>query len=189
LIWNRHIRLHRLGVRIVLSELREEFWILRARQTIKMVLHKCLPSKMAKNPHGYQIEAPLSADRLQPQKSFAVIGIDFAGPLYIRKGRNNRKSYIVLFTCATTRAVHLELCTDMTIDKFLLALQRFVGRRGLPHTSYLDNAQTFHATNKHLSQLWTSLSTAETHHFLAHNNITWKFIAPNAAWWEDGGGG
>ena len=98
-------------------------------------------------------------------------------------GSNTRKSYIALFTCATTRVAHLELCTDMTTDKFLLAFQRFVGRRGLQHTVYSDNAQTFHATNRHLSQLWTSLFAAKTHQFLAQNNITWKFIAPRAAWW------
>jgi len=97
--------------------------------------------------------APLPADRVNPQKPFGVKGIDFARPLYIKVGSNMRKCYIALFTCATTRAFHLELCTDMTTDKYLLSLQRFVGRRGLPHTVYTDNTQTFHATNKHLSQL------------------------------------
>ena len=29
-----------------------------------------------------------------------------------------RKGYIALFTYGTTRAVHLELCTDMSTDKF-----------------------------------------------------------------------
>jgi len=123
LIWHTHVRIHHLGVRIILSELREEFWILRARQAIKKVLHKCLPCKMAKNPGGHQIEAPLPADWVKPQKPFAVTGIDFVGPLYIKVGSNIRKSYIALFTCATTHAVHLELCTDMTTDKFLLAFQ------------------------------------------------------------------
>jgi len=95
-----------------------------------------------------------------------------------------RQGYIALFTHATTRAVHLELSTDMTTDKFLLAFQRFVGRRGLPHTVYTDNARTFHTTNKHLAVLWTCLSAAKTHQFLAQNNVTWKFIVPRAAWWE-----
>ena len=138
-------------MRIILSELIEEFWILRARQAIKKTLHKCLPSKMAKAHRGHQIEAPLPADRVTPYKPSAVTGIDFAGPLYIKVGSNMRKGYIALFTCATTRAVHLELYTDMTTDKFLLALQRLVGKRGLPHTVYTDKDQTFHATNKHLA--------------------------------------
>jgi len=132
---------------------------------------------------GQQIEAPLPADWVQPQKPFAVTGIVFAGPLYIKVGSNMRQGYIALFTCATTRAVHLELCTDMTTDKFLLAFQRFVGRRGLPHTVYTDNTRTFHANNKHLAPLWTSLFAAKIHQFLAQNTITWRFIAPRAAWW------
>jgi len=71
----------------------------------------------------------------------------------------------------------------MTNDKFLQAFQRFVGRRGLPHTVYTDNALTFHAANAHLDQLWPSLSAATSHRFLAQHNIAWKFIAPRAAWW------
>jgi len=105
-------------VRIILSELTEEFWILRARQAIKKVPHRCLPYKVAEAYHGHQIEAPLPADRVIPQKPFEVTGIDFAGPLYIKVGSNMRKCYIALFKCVTTLAVHLELCTDMSTDKF-----------------------------------------------------------------------
>ena len=61
LIMQTHIRLHHLRVRIVLSELREEFWIFRARQAIK-VLHTCLTCKIAKNSFGRKREAPLPAD-------------------------------------------------------------------------------------------------------------------------------
>jgi len=143
---------------------------------------------MAKAHRGHQIEDPFPADRVTPYTPFGVTGIDFAGPLYIKVGSNMRKGCNVLFTCATTREVHLELCTDMTTDKYLLVLQQFVGRRGLTHTVYTDNAQTFHATNKHLAQLWTCLFAAKTHESVAHHNISWKFIAPRAArwrgWWE-----
>jgi hypothetical protein len=119
LLWQTHIRLHHLGVRIVLLEIRQEFWILRARQAIKKVLHKCLPCKIARNPRGQQIEAPLPADRVRPRKPFDVTGIDFAGPLYIKAESYVARGYIALFTCAITRAIHLELCADMTTDKFL----------------------------------------------------------------------
>jgi hypothetical protein len=101
---------------------------------------------------------------LMPQKRFGVTGIDLAGPLYIKVGSNMRKGYIALFICAATRAFHLDLCANMSTDKYLLALQRFVGRRGLPHTVYTDNAQTFHATDKYLALLWSSLFAAKSHH-------------------------
>jgi len=182
-ILQTHVRLHHFGVRIILSQLRSEFWILRVRQTVKRVLHTCLACKMMKNPQGQQIEAPLPFDHVKPSWPFAVISVDFAGPLYIKVGSDMHKAYITLFTCATTRAVHLELCTDMSTDKFLMALQRFVGRRGLPHTIYTDNARTFHAANFEFSELWKQLSASKTHQFLAHNGIVWKFIASRAAWW------
>jgi len=138
---------------------------------------------MMKNPRGQQIEAPLPSDRVKPSRPFAVTGIQFAGSLCMKVGSDMRKAYISIFTCATTRAVHLELCTDMSTDKFLMALQRFVGRRGLPLTIYTDNAKTFHAANFELSELWKQLSASKTHQFLAQNGIVWKFIAPRVAWW------
>ncbi|GFY56706.1 hypothetical protein TNIN_27181 [Trichonephila inaurata madagascariensis] len=52
------------GVRIVLSELRSTFWILRERQAIKKVLHKCLPCEIFKLKCGKQIEAPLPSKRV-----------------------------------------------------------------------------------------------------------------------------
>jgi hypothetical protein len=71
----------------------------------------------------------------------------------------------------------------MSTDKFLMALQRFIGRRGIPHTIYTDNARTFHAANFELATLWKQISASKSYQFFAHTGITWKFIAPRAAWW------
>ena len=110
LILETHIRLHHFWVRFVLSELRAEFWIVRGQQTIKRALHKCVPCKIFNSPLGQKIEAPLTADRLIPSRPFSITVVDFAGPFYVNVGRETEKAYIALFTCATTGAVHLELC-------------------------------------------------------------------------------
>ena len=178
LILQNHVRLHHFGVCVILSQLRSEFSILMARQAVKRVLHAFLACKMINNPRGPNIEPPLPFDRVKPSSTFAVTGVDFAGPLYIKVWSDMHKAYITLFTCATTRAVHLELRTDMSTDKFLMAHQRFVGRRGLPHKIYTDNVRTFHPANFELSELWKPLSASKTHQFLFHNGIVWKFIAP-----------
>ncbi|GFT16828.1 integrase catalytic domain-containing protein [Nephila pilipes] len=112
--------------------------------------HICLPCKLSKAKCGKQIEAPLPSERVVPSTPFTITVIDFAGPAYICCFKLRDIVYIALFTCATTRALHLELVSDLTTDKFLLALQLFVGRRGLPHTIYTDNATIFHAINKEL---------------------------------------
>lgn len=183
LIRQAHIRLHHLGVRITLSDLRHEFWILKARQAVKKIIHACLPCKLASNKRGCQIEAPLPADRVQLTKPFAVTGVDFAGPLYVMVGSRQQKAYIVLFTCATTRALHLELASDMTTEKFLMAFRRFSGRRGVPHTIYSDNARTFQAAHKELEQLCQLFKDPRINQHFAHLRISWKYIAPRAAWW------
>ena len=131
----------------------------------------------------------MPADRVTTSKPFHVTGIDFAGPLYVKETPLLKQCYVALFTCATIRAVHLELCSNMTTNTFLLAFQKFIGRSGIPHTIYTDNAQTFNAANRELAELWRVLSAAKTHRLIARHSIKWKFIAPRAAWWEDGGKG
>ena len=129
------------------------------------------------------IEAPLPADRVRSSSPFSVTGLDFAGPLYTRQGGTLQKVYILLLTCAITRAVHLELTSDLSLDKFLQAFQRFISRRGIPHTVYSYNAKTFHAANTELRELCDIFHNDRTSQFFATNGIHWKFIAPRAAWW------
>ncbi|GBM76660.1 hypothetical protein AVEN_94251-1 [Araneus ventricosus] len=161
LISHTHVRLHHLGVRIVLSELRSNYWILRGRKAIKRVIHRCLPCRLSTEPHGTKIEAPLPADRVTPCIPFSTTGIDFAGPLHVRNSKSSDTAYIALFTCSTTRALHIELVSDLTTDKFLMSLQRLAGRCGLPHTIYTDNATTFHAANNELISLWNGLTSTK----------------------------
>jgi len=119
---------------------------------------------------------------MQTSTSFAVTGLDFAGPLYTKTDKS-ANSYILLLTCATTTELHLELSSDMSVDKFLMTLDRFVGRRGLPHTVYSDNATTFQAARRELAEICTIFNDPQTSHYFAHRGITWKIIAPPVAWW------
>jgi len=128
------------------------------------------------------------AERITASRPFQVTGIEFAGPLYFKGNLPLRKCYIALFTCAIVRAVYLELCSDLTTDTFLLAFQRFIWLRGLPHTVCSDNARTFQDANRELAELCQALLATKNHAHIAQQGITWKFIAPRAAscggWWE-----
>ena len=167
LIRHTLIQLHHLGVRVVLSHNRHAFWILRARQNIKTFLRTCLTCKIANNPRGQEVESPLPAERVQPSTPFAVTGLDFAGPLYTKKDQS-ATSYILLLTCATTRALHLELPSDVSVDKFLMALDRFVSRQGLPHTIYSYNATTFHVVHGELAKIRAVFNDPRTSHTNLH---------------------
>ncbi|GBM14578.1 hypothetical protein AVEN_34987-1 [Araneus ventricosus] len=128
LIWDSHKRVFHSGVSHTLVQVREKYWILKSRQTIKSVLSKCTICKRFNSSPGTQVIAPLPDIRVEQSAPFTIIGVDFAGPLFVKD--TNAKQYILLITCAVTRSVHLELVGDMTTDTFLLAFRRFISRRG-----------------------------------------------------------
>lgn len=97
---------------------------------------------------------------------------------------NLKKRFSLLFfTCAVTRAIHLELVSDFTTEMFLMAFRRFVSRRGLCKIIYSDNAKTFKRANKEMSVLWDSLNSKDVQEFFAERRMTWSFIVERAAWW------
>ena len=89
----------------------------------------------------------LAADRVNPSRPFSKCGVDYAGPFLLKKfkGRCNTfsKAYISLFICFTTRAIHLEVVSELSRDAFLAALKRFISRRGKPQDIYSDNGRNF----------------------------------------------
>ena len=90
------------------------------------------------------------------------------------------KAYVCLFTCASTRAVHLELTRGLTVCQFLQSFRRFVARRGLPATLISDNAKTYKAASKEIVKI---VRAQEVQQYLAENRVTWKFIVEKAPWW------
>ncbi|GFS33764.1 integrase catalytic domain-containing protein [Trichonephila inaurata madagascariensis] len=129
---------------------------------------------------GVQVTAPLPALRVEQSAPFSVVGIDFGGPLYTK---DENKHYIVLFTCAVTRALHLELVNNLTTETFLLALRRFISRRGLCSKILTDNARTFKRSEIELQNLWKVISDPTVKAFYASHKIYWQFIIDRAPWW------
>ena len=112
------------------------------------------------------------------------MGIDFAGPLFAQTSSSsesgNEKCYVCLFTCASTRAVHLELTRNLTVYSFLLAFRRFTSRKGLPATLITDNAKTFRGGSKEIVKI---LRSKEVMRYVTNRRIQWKFIVEKAPWW------
>jgi len=96
-----------------------------------------------------------------------------------------QKVYVCLFTCASTRAVHLEMVSSLEVNEFISAFRRFSARRGLPATIISDNAKTFKSAAKEVRKLWRSPRLSE---YLSLRSVKWKFIVELAPWhggmWE-----
>ncbi|XP_064464904.1 uncharacterized protein LOC135376233 [Ornithodoros turicata] len=178
LVLDMHCRLHHTGVQDTLCEIRQKYWIVRGRQTVRRALHTCLQCKRRRLDPETAPVAPLPRERITPTSPFDVVGVDFAGPLYAFDNNKQRKAYIVLFSCGVTRAIHLELATGMSTQHFLGAFMRFASRRGVPSLIMSDNARTFHQTSRILST-----ASSEVQDFAARNRIKWRFIVERAPWW------
>ncbi|GBP23386.1 hypothetical protein EVAR_22244_1 [Eumeta japonica] len=96
-------------------------------------------------------EGDLPPERLRHhQPPFTCTGVDYFGPMTMTIGRRHEKRYGALFTCLTTRAVHIELAEFLSSDSMILALRRFIPRRGTPRMMYSDNSTNFVVANKEL---------------------------------------
>ena len=83
-----------------------------------------------------------------------MTGVDFAGSLlYHREQKTTEKAYIILYTCASTRVVHLKIVKGMGVADFQRSFREFTARRGLPDKVISDNAKTFKAVKDWLLKL------------------------------------
>ena len=99
--------------------------------------------------------AALPEFRAKEASPFSKVGIDFAGPLFVKdlKSKDMHKVYIAIFSCCVTRAIHLELVDDLSAETFRRTLRRFAARRGSPCLIITANAKTFKAAAKALNKL------------------------------------
>ena len=123
----------------------------------------------------------LPADRVRPAAPFQNVGLDYAGPLMVKRGNPRRptidKAYVAVFVCTVTKAVHLELVCDLSTDAFIAAFRRFVNRRGLPDNVYSDNGRNFVGAQRELQTIIASHSSEKKlQSYCQSRQITWHFI-------------
>ena len=124
IIWDAHEATMHHGVESTLARIRSRYWIIKGRKSVKNVLRKCL---VCKRYQGRPLRSPASPDLPEFRVdhsgcAFQVTGLDFAGPLYVKNNSNNDKVYILLLTCASSRAIHLELTMACQLKDFYVDL-------------------------------------------------------------------
>ena len=179
-----HQRLLHAGVRQTLTALRGEFWFTSGRRKVASVLSRCVICRKATGQAYALPPHPALPDfRVQRDRPFNHVGIDFAGPFIVTQGEEEIKAYVLVITCTTTRAIWLEHTQGLSAYEFLLALKRFVGRRGYPNTIVSDNAKAFKCCHRKLIAIYKN---QEVQKYLIKNRINWKvnwnFYCERAPW-------
>ena len=151
------------------------------RQRVKTQLRQCVVcNRLTGKPYQAPDPPPLPKFRVATSQPFSITGVDFTGALYVKDSTGEKKVYICLFTCSCTRPVHLEIVCDLSVDSFLLAFRRFVGRKSLPKQMVSDNASTYLAAAEEIKELFESDNLREA---LGHQHVTWTFIPKRASWY------
>ena len=181
----------------VIAQARTRFWIVGIRKLAKKIRSRCKFCKVVRSSPAHQPEAPLPftrflAESREKQRAFTSVGIDYLGPFspfkyasknkdpnYRFKDEPKERRSILVFSCPLTRAVHLELCEDQTLETFVLPYERFTATYQSPLIIHSDNQSTFKSASKGLHPLPQEVTDVLQNHT---KGIKWMFNAPRAPW-------
>ena len=146
-VLDAHENVKHLRTNSTLNEIRSKYWIRKGRQVVNRIIRPCvlcipIHRKLLKGPPTPDLPTYIIAAEF----AFTKIGLDHAGPLLVNAiydGGTMHKAYICLFTCASTRNVHLELTPNLGIEALIRCLKRFMARRCVMELVISDNFKTF----------------------------------------------
>lgn len=135
-----HNKYHHQNHNVTINELRQKYSIPQLKalyNKIRRDRQRCKNDRAQPQPPAMG-DLPLShlAAYARP---FTYMGVDYFGPYLINFGRRLEKRWVLLATCLTTRAIHLQIVHTMTMDSCIMALRNVMARRGVPCVIYSDH--------------------------------------------------
>ncbi|XP_055622063.1 uncharacterized protein LOC129765677 [Toxorhynchites rutilus septentrionalis] len=177
-----HLKLIHGGGRLTLSTMREKYWPINGRRLVRSVIRGCYRCARANPVPENQKMGQLPIHRITQSRPFSSTGVDYAGPIYLKPTHRRAaamKAYISIFVCFCTKAVHIELVSDLTTPAFIAALRRFVARRGRPAEIFSDNGKNFEGAKNHLAEVHQQ-SCEHISTVCTNEGITWHMNPPRA---------
>ncbi|XP_055543080.1 uncharacterized protein LOC129728652 [Wyeomyia smithii] len=180
LLEHYHNQLGHFNKETVVNEVRQRFEIAHLRVAVDKVFRDCQWCKMLKCKPKPPRMAPLPIQRLTPHlKPFSYVGINYMGPLDVTVGRRKEKRYVAVFTCLVIRAVHLEVAYNLSTESCILAIRRFVRRRGSPVEIFTDNGTNFVGASRELQRQIEQINVKCATTF-TNAKTKWSFNPPAA---------
>ena len=159
------------------------YHIWHASRVIKAFIGECIFCKRLRGKPQDQIMADLPEDRVvERTASFSIVGVDMAGPFYVHDGKSTRRTaatkkvYVLLITCLTSRAIHVEVVAAMDTNSFILALRRFFAIRGTVTRIYSDCGGNFLGAINSVADIEKIQNYVSSAH-----NISWVLNPPKAS--------
>ena len=180
-----HKKIEHRGRHSTVAQLREAgYWVISCGKEAGAVVHACVRCKWLRGKFVEQMMANLPIDRTVTEAPFTFCGVDLFGPMKVKEGRITLKTYGVLFTCLSVRAVHVEMASSLETDTFIQALTRFMGRRGEVREIRCDNGTNFIGAENELRAAIKEMDHEKIRAYMTENGgdwVLWNKNTPSAS--------
>ncbi|XP_066933479.1 uncharacterized protein [Clytia hemisphaerica] len=176
-----HNQFHHVGKEHMLSLLRQRYWIIGGRAMCRQIIQSCITCQKLNAKPSFTKMANLPEDRITVSTpTFYHTGVDYFGPILVKVLRSRVKRWGCIFTCLTTRAIHLEVAPSLESDDFINVLERFICRRGSPKLIRSDCGTNFKGANNELKKELERMDSAKIDQSLRRQSIEWDFNPPES---------
>ena len=182
IIGHYHKTIQHQGRAMTINEIRSNgVWIIGCSSAVAAHIHRCVKCRRMRGRVSEQKMANLPQDRVEPSPPITFSGMDCFGPFLIKEGRKQLKGYGLLFTCMSSRAVHLEALDDMSTDAFINALRCFIAIRGSVRELRSDQGTNFVGAKHELKEALKQLDHDRIKVFMAERQCDFVMNAPNSS--------
>lgn len=157
------------------------FWIIGGSKSVAKLIHKCVQCRKLRRPTEEQRMAELPVERTEVSAPFTFCGMDCFGPFVVKRARKEYKRYGLIFTCLSSRAVHIEMIEDLSTDAFISALRCFISLRGAVRKLHCDHGTNFVGARNELKESLKQVDTKALEVFLSEKQCEFVFNAPSAS--------
>ena len=170
------------GIEWTLNAVNQRFYIVGARNMLKVVRSRCIECRKLHARHVEQRMSDLPPERTMPfLQPFAYSGLDVFGPFRVKQGRAEIKRYGLVLACFNTRGIHIEMLQNLDTDSFLNGLVRFIARRSKPIKIFSDNGTNIVGGYNELMKAWKEVDQKKLSSVSKSMGIEWDFNVPLAS--------
>ena len=174
LIRHHHLKVNHMGRGMMHNELRQSgYWLIGGSSAVSRFISSCVTCRRLRRPTEQQKMACLPEDRLEPAPPFSYCAVDYFGPFIVKERRSEVKRYGALFTCMSSRSVHLETANSLDTSSFINALSRFMNRRGTVRQLRSDQGTNFIGARNELKTALSEMDQDQVQEYLLRNGCEW----------------
>ena len=94
-------------------------------------------------------------------------------PILVKEHHKEMKRYWCLFTCLSSRAIHIESTNSVSTNAFIQALQRFVSRRSNARIISTDNGINFVGASAKPNKAFSVMNHKKINEFMLEHGGQW----------------